>query len=150
VSEILVRVGLVAGFLSFWFATPELIGAKRLQRLEAHLARLMRRFVKETEEHMIETGMGPLGMFISGLVWIGLYIIYRSWPAWNRGHPEPVWLFIAFIGPVLMTPLLFVLAHVALASLAENSDSRKRALVFGGVLFVLSWVLQFIGTFDLG
>ena len=131
------RGGLILGFLAFWFAAPEFIGETRLKKWERALAK------------------GLLKLPFWAKVVLGIVItcvtclyIFR-WMMY--GLIDTISILQLFILGVVGGTAIFLAALIPLlgsviSKLANDDHVRQRSLFFGGALFTLSFVLQFIAT----
>jgi hypothetical protein len=130
------RVGMLLGFVAFWFAAPELIGEQRLLRWE-HLAEQGVRLIPKGFEK-VPTILGLLGFVGSRLV-----------------EDERGALFLMAFALVSVVPLTILqvvfersLGPWLLRVLAHDERIRARSLFLGAALFTLSFILQFASTFQ--
>lgn len=133
------RVGLLLGFLSFWFAAPEFIGETRLLNWEEIVAR----------------GIGKLPFAVKALTVLimassGWYYIVLSI---ENGRMEPMSGTSLLMGGVLGATIVFFdsikpYLDKIVSRVAKDEHIRQRSLLLGGVLFTLSFVLEFIATFQ--
>ena len=153
--EWLNRIGMILGFVSFWLVAPEFIGEERLkrweERLEAFIARVPAQF-------------GCLFGLFMGLMTMGLLLSllqplfprrYDPIP-WNRPSTPAPWEMLAllFSGGVGLfigwqsSRVMQWLVRPILSRLANDDRIRDRWFWVGVCLFVLSFVFQFVSTFQ--
>jgi hypothetical protein len=138
--DILNRIGMILGFLSFWFAAPEFIGEERLKQWEIQLAAWL-------------TGIPGILKKIA----IGILLIYAAYTvaAWNpillgltKRAPIPWWLTLLSGAPLFFIYLQEVIIMRVVPTLANNTRTRQNSLIVAGIFFTSSFVLQFISTFQ--
>ena len=149
------RFGLILGFISFWFMTPQFLGKQRLLRLRD----LLSRGIRELPEIASAIVYGilffvPVGGFVF-LLWSNRlgFSPYSNWKHWLVGDilellVRVLALPLAVIAEVLA--LEFVTKHIAtplLTKLADNSRLRKNSLILGAILCVCAFILQFTASF---
>src|SRR5437762_914160 len=84
------RIGMILGFLSFWFAAPEFIGEKRLQSWESALGRSLPKAAGLTEaagKSLMQTWVSP-----------AIQAIYVLWNYWRGGWVRKTVLTLLSIG----------------------------------------------------
>lgn len=134
------RIGIVLGFLSFWFAAPEFIGEARLKAWEMSLARGIFRLPR------IVTTMWVVLCCAAFLCIFNEHLLHLVW-----GKPLPgmfSWGGFLFFSQVFASALLpRSFLYKAVQFLANDEEQRQRSLFLGGTLFTISFALQLMATF---
>jgi hypothetical protein len=129
------RLGLLFGFLSFWFAAPEFLGEERLRSWEQSLV----------------SGLGKLkfAMLYGFLALSGIAFVVLGINAVRENGSVAVSVWVA--GGLFLTMILVVILFSAMerivSRLAHDSEVRQTSLFVGAMLFTASFVLQLIATF---
>lgn len=140
-AEFLNRIGLLLGFFSFWFVVPEFIPEQRLKSLEqAFAAGLLK--LPWALQLLLHTA------FLAGM---GIYTFrvfsdfeVSLWPMSN----VPQWLLLTIGVLSAMVLISSLIVRRVVSKLANDARARQRALAFGALLFITSFLLQFIATFQ--
>jgi hydrogenase/urease accessory protein HupE len=140
-SDLLNRIGMLLGFISFWFVAPEFIGEERLKSLETALAEGLLKLPKT---------LRWIFRVLTVMAIVAFIVNYLS----QRGTrlPEIPQSLLLTLG---LTALGYLLSSVSQAvvkpiasRLAKDNRVRQRALLLGALLFTISFLLQFIATFQ--
>jgi hypothetical protein len=123
------RIGLILGFLSFWFAAPEFIGEERLKSWEQSAARTLSFVVFVLE-------------LFAGSILIGSTLLRFVYDKWIIGVP----MFIGWVFVFQPKPIKRFVSWVV-AALANDRKVRQRSLFIGAVMLTISFVLQLVATF---
>ena len=141
-ADILNRVGLFLGFVSFWFAAPEFIGEPRLKAWEHALAAGLLRMPKALKRMLWGMTAVALSFYVRTVVTnviahrpFQLPDVPQSWP-----------LAFAVVSSLLLLAQIFV--EPLVSKLANDDRVRQRALFLAAVLFTVSFVLQFAATYQ--
>jgi len=139
------RIGLVLGFFSFWLAAPEFIGEQRLKSWELVLAASIQRVPKAVQR---VTGYA-LSFLTCGFL-IGLVVSVFAGDI--SVLFSPFFLLTGTLVALIGIPLSFFFVRFPLEGLvrrlANDSHVRQKALFLAGLLFTVSFVLQFVATFQ--
>ena len=134
------RVGMVFGFLSFWFAAPEFIGEQRLKSWEDAIAASLATFRRLPDSLQ--------GAIVFTLIFVGpLYVLYFKYKIAGRIVNS------AFLLPTIGAVIGYGVSRFVsrldriVGALAKDKKVRQRSLLMGAVLFTLAFVLQFLATF---
>jgi uncharacterized membrane protein YgdD (TMEM256/DUF423 family) len=151
------RIGLICGLLSFWLAAPELLGEDRLRRADERLRNtvllLKRRYKKLHSVHSFWAWF--LFIFLPVMTIVGVIVSVTSLLMFgslslgqSRVRTVPPSTRFIFFGIGVVTALLALFAGRAVARAFRDSAAfRKRALVTGGVLFLIGWIVQLAATY---
>jgi hypothetical protein len=137
-ADVLNRVALVLGFLSFWLAAPELIGEERLKAWEARLA----------------SGLLKLPVALNGAIAIITFLLvgFFIWRlaqshSFSRSEP-PFVLVVALDAMFVFLWLSEKLLKKFVSVMATKSGVRQASLIVGAALFTASFLLQFLATYS--
>jgi len=148
------RIGLILGFIAFWFATPELLGEDRLKSLENRIESTLEKRLQPVAEII---GVFSFFLIISLLVWLLIEsILERAKTGYSAclsflnllflfASKQLVALFETIAG--FVTNFFEEFLRSVLKYLANDRNLRLRYLRTGALLFVLGQVFQFIATF---
>jgi hypothetical protein len=133
------RIGMVFGFLSFWFAAPEFIGVERLKAWERVLARGLVKFRR------LPRSIRKVALMMCFLIPLGFFYVYYGFGANILSHKGSK----AVLGSVMSAIAGALVDNLdrIVGTLANDTKARQRSLFIGGVLFAASFVLQFLATF---
>lgn len=139
-------IGLILQFAAFWFAAPELLGAKTLKRFEIGLTRLLSSI--------------PLIILMIGCVGYGLSFAIAGVLKGMKGAEEGLsesefYSFIITLGIGTLVYIVFMfffnrikawlekrIAEPLISGLISNNHIRSTALIIGAVLFTVGFILQ--------
>jgi hypothetical protein len=144
------RIGLILGFISFWFAAPEFIGEQRLKTWEESLANLTKKLPG------IFAQVGGFFLLIGAIVFLGVVLGILGV---NVSEHRLMVTCIASVYVFGLVIMLFIyywvisdplerLALRIVSVLANDRKQRQRSLFIGGGLFIISFLLQFFATFE--
>jgi uncharacterized membrane protein YozB (DUF420 family) len=140
-SDLLNRIGMALGFLSFWLVAPEFIGEERLRSWEQALATGLLKAPKALK----------WSLAVMTLAAVVVYVV-RSLSTWPpiRFPDVPQWwvLVLALTSATMLTAEVLITPIVS--RLANDNRVRQSALLLGAALFTISFLLQFIATFQTG
>lgn len=135
------RIGMVLGFVSFWLVAPEFIGEGRLRSWEHSLAAGLLQMPKIMRRTLLQMSIVSLGVYV-----------VRYALAIRAGHmalPEVPQSWLLAFGVVSATLVASqIVVQPLVSKLANDTQVRQTALFLGAGLFVLSFALQFISTFQ--
>jgi hypothetical protein len=136
-ADILNRVGLALGFVSFWLAAPELIGEERLKAWEGRLATGLLKLPT-----MLNIAIAIITVLLLG------FFVWRL--AWSRSffHSEPPFVLVVALDAMFV--LLWLSEKVLkkfVSIMAGDKGVRQASLVIGAALFTVSFLLQFAATY---
>jgi hypothetical protein len=144
------RVGLILGFLSFWFAAPEFIGVERLRKWEYVLAKVISKFPLKGVPIFMAS-------FYAGILAIAFFFDFADRMSdfvYNFVGSRQVSLVFFFVlllaipvAVVIVLRRLLNMLPTIVSKLANDANVRQTALFIGAVLFTVSFLLQLIGTF---
>jgi hypothetical protein len=141
-SDWLNRFGLLLGFLSFWFAAPEFIGEERLRSWEQSLARGLFKLPKASQWFFALIILAAIVDYT-----INFFRWFLVQPLTRLPDVPQSWILV-----IALTSGTMLLAQVSIepivSRLANDSRVRQSALLLGAVLFTISFLLQFIATFQ--
>jgi hypothetical protein len=143
----LTRLGLLSGFLSFWLATPELIGEETLRHADERLNTMLQRSRTALVRTLRDNNLGLKQAVGTLAFWITLYLLYVNIDAWHRAGPAAPGVLLLLAGGGLGAWVLVGGLSLLLRVFANRQAWRRRTLIFGGVFFSLSWILQLLGTY---
>ncbi len=139
------RIGLIMGFISFWFAAPEILGEENLKKLSVTLG----------------ASFGCISFLLFVIMLIGsllvtvvlLFLIFDSLDLDSEylilffliGYLLVIWFFHELL-PDITNKFLNLLKRI-LSQLADDKNFRRKSLFFGGAFFVIGFALQFLGSF---
>jgi hypothetical protein len=134
-ADWLSRIGIILGFVSFWFVAPEFIGEARLKQWERALSRVILKLPFAAKAAMAIVFSG------AALLYVYRFIITGRTDTISRTT-------LVTMGITSMTAIFFEVLRPSLHALANHDHVRQRALFVGGLLFTISTALQFIATFQ--
>jgi hypothetical protein len=145
-GNLLNRIGMVLGFLSFWLIAPELIGEHRLQSWERSFAK--------TLSWLVYIGALLAVIVLEFIVYAFIYYIVVYLIRSSRGAaliealPDTLVGIFFVVAVWLFADLYDPLAERLVSRLANDARVRRRALLFGAALFIVAFLLEFAATFQ--
>ena len=138
------RLGMIFGFLSFWFAAPEFIGEQRLMSWDTALSAILGALPRHTFVYQVIRALCALAVF-GGATYFTLVWLPDLKPDWLFHMINFICLAFTFVftSDDLATPIL----RYIVARLARRGTERRRLLLIGAMLFTISFTLQFLATF---
>jgi hypothetical protein len=132
---------MILGFLSFWLVAPEFIGETRLK----------------AGEHALAAGLLRMHLLLKAIFYAvciaAIAIYFRRWlsalPVGIIDMPEVPqrWILTVAVASALALASQYVVEPVV-RRLANSSRARQNALIAGATLFTISFILQFVATFQ--
>ncbi len=149
-SLLINRIGLILGFLSFWFVTPELLGEERLRLIH-----------KKIKGSLFESSLVIFTLLVMAMVlfyilktpfYILQFVLMLDLPQdARRSVAGNLGIITTAICPIF---LMFIISKVIVSIrgslfqiLADSKQIRRNSLIFGAILFVIGFILQFAGTY---
>jgi hypothetical protein len=135
------RIGMALGFVSFWLVAPEFIGEDRLRLWEDSLAAGLLQMPKVLKVIFISMSI------VAILIYLGRVVLEV-----RTGHivfpevPQALTLATGMLAATLLAAQILV--EPVVSRLANDNHVRQTALLLGAALFIFSFVLQFIATFQ--
>ena len=130
------RLGILIGFLSFWFVTPEFIGETRLKQWDSLLVSGAIKFK-------------PVWWYFSLIFVIssGSYLWYALF--YNQELINASFVIPVFIWGLIDLAISYLIhnADKIISRLSNDAKIRRQFLIIGGILFTISFVLQFLASF---
>jgi hypothetical protein len=132
------RTGMLLGFLSFWFVTPEFVGEARLKQWEDALGKGLLKLPLAAKAVMMSVTLIFASLFLYHWETSERVDSISSWKLCVMGIVSSTAIYLSIIEPQI---------EKVVSKLANDGRVRQRFLFLGAAFFILSTLLQFIATF---
>jgi len=130
------RIGIILGFLSFWFAAPEFLGEERLKDGEWRLSKLL-------AEHGSNVVM-VLGSTGAAIAAVATLFFCKPGEIWTN---LAKFLGAAFLAAAILVFLVTAVLRKLISALANSDRARMNSLIVAAVLLTVSTIIQLALTF---
>lgn len=142
------RIGLVLAFLSFWFAAPEFLGEERLKAWETSMSKFVKPMPKIFTWLLFIVLTYPIVLVFC--IFYSLFTNKDLLAFDTHGYALRIVKPLAFfaISCYLLIRITAWISSKVIPAIANSSSQRRLSLYIGAILFIISFLLQFIATFD--